>query len=737
MAKRSRLATVGAPVSCLAALAGSVIGGVPTAHASTSTPSWRTYVEAPKSPNVKPVSAKVLSGNVTNPRGITTAGSGTTTLTVGRNGKPATILLDYGKDVSGTPWVNVRRYGNSGSLPSLQLAFSETREYLYSAGNATLADAAAAGDSTITVAPLSGGFGGPKPLTFAVGDTIMVGDVSDTIAGVSGTTITLTTPLAHAVAAGAAVTSTPGELTGDSANNNYPRSEPVSITATRAQLTGGFEGGQRYEAITLSAPGTVELSGAGIIFQAYRATAAQYQGYFESSSNELNTIWYDGAYTEQLDMQPPGQGVPGQIVTTPLIFDGAKRDRGVWSGDIAVEGQGVLDSLGTNGSEYIKQSLLRLITATTPGSPLFSQTDNKTESPSLWGQSYSSWTLDSAVEYFKDTGDVSFAQQVLPALEGQIAYDATVTNANGLITCSGFGGDGCVDWDFYDSFGSKPLKNGVNAEFNIIYYRTLQDMAYLENALGNTAQADAYTATAATVKAAINADLWNPTTGAYDESEGARGVIGQDANSLALLYGVAPPDDDASIVAALKSLWGPHGSAAYSANADASPLISPYMTGYEVEALYAIGDSTDAQALIKLTWNQMINKHNSNYTGAFWENLEPDGTIQDNTISMAHGWSSGTTPALTSYVLGVQPTDAGYRTFSVAPQFSGLRWAKGKVPTPYGQIAVSWKKTGNHSYSLSVTAPPGTTATVTLPGGSKVWIHGGNAGTSKTFAASA
>ena len=55
---------------------------------------------------------------------------------------------------------------------------------------------------------------------------------------------------------------------------------------------------------------------------------------------------------------------------------------------------------------------------------------------------------------------------------------------------------------------------------------------------------------------------------------------------------------------------------------------------------------------------------------------------------------------MTSYVLGVQPVDPGYATFTVAPHFGSLTWAKGAVPTPYGQIFVSWVKKGA-SYSLN------------------------------------
>ena len=130
-------------------------------------------------------------------------------------------------------------------------------------------------------------------------------------------------------------------------------------------------GGFRFEAITLSTPGTIVLSGAGVQFGGgYLATPSDYQGYFESSSGALNTMFYDGAYTEQTDMQPAGTNG----ATQPSVLDGAKRDRAIWSGDLGIEGQGIADTLGSNGNDYVKQSLLTLITSSPQGGGLNADT---------------------------------------------------------------------------------------------------------------------------------------------------------------------------------------------------------------------------------------------------------------------------------------------------------------------------------------------------------------------------
>jgi Bacterial alpha-L-rhamnosidase C-terminal domain/Bacterial alpha-L-rhamnosidase 6 hairpin glycosidase domain len=683
------------------------------AQAGAGRPGWQSYLEQPKSSNVMPVSATVLSGSVSNARGLTSHGGGATTLTVTASDQPAVILLDYGEDVEGMPYINVKSYSSAGASPAVSLAFTEAKGYLRTPGSSTLAAAAAAGATAITVQPGTS----RSPLTFAAGDTVTIGSPAETdhIVSVSGATLMLKTPLTQDHAAGAAVTSTPGAITGDSAFQ--PRSVSLAVTSA-SQLTSGFMGGFRFEAVTLDTPGTLVLNGAGVQFAGgYLATPADYQGYFESSSTEFNKMYYDGAYTEQTDMQPAG--ING--ATQPSVLDGAKRDRAIWSGDLGIEGQGIADTLGSNGSNYVKQSLLTLITSSQQGGGLNADTLFRT---GPYSNSYSSWTADAATEYYRNTGDTAFAQQILPWLEGQLAYDATLTNSDGLIVTGAqiSTTNGGYDWDFYDG-----AKTGVVTAFNDLYYRTLRDVAYIEANLGNAAKADAYNQTADQVKNAINANLFNSAAGTYYLSESDHTTFAQDANALSVLFGIAPAGKVPGILSALKTLWGPHGSEPFSAGSSYSNLISPFITAFEVEADYQAGDTADAEHLLALSWDQMLDPQNPFYTGTFWENIGPDGTATESRTSLSHGWASGPTPIMTGYVLGVQPVDPGYATFTVTPHFGRLDWAKGAVPTPFGQILVSWATTGG-SHVLTVRAPAGTAGSVAV-GGFHATVKGGTART--------
>ena len=51
-------------------------------------------------------------------------------------GDPATVLLDYGVEVEGTPYLDVESY--SGATPVVSLAFSESRTYLRTPGSGAI-----------------------------------------------------------------------------------------------------------------------------------------------------------------------------------------------------------------------------------------------------------------------------------------------------------------------------------------------------------------------------------------------------------------------------------------------------------------------------------------------------------------------------------------------------------------------------------------------------------------------
>lgn len=68
-------------------------------------------------------------------------------------------------------------------------------------------------------------------------------------------------------------------------------------------------------------------------------------------------------------------------------------------------------------------------------------------------------------------------------------------------------------------------------------------------------------------------------------------------------------------------------------------------------------------------------------------------------------------------VLGLEPDESapGYKHFFVRPQPGGsLTWARGGIHSVRGPIQIAWRKTGE-TFSLDLTVPPNTTATVFVP----------------------
>jgi alpha-L-rhamnosidase len=258
--------------------------------------------------------------------------------------------------------------------------------------------------------------------------------------------------------------------------------------------------------------------------------------------------------------------------------------------------------------------------------------------------------------------------------------------------------------------------DGVVTFYNALYYKTLVNASQLATALGYTTIAATYAQDAANVKAQINAQLYDPSTGAYDISTTDRGSVAQDANSAVILYGIAPGSRQAGIVAAMtKALSTPAGDLSVSSPVPASSnqIISPFIGSSDVDARFLAGDTAGALELLTDEWGPMTTGPDG---GSMWEKLAADGTIDGGGTSLAHAWSTGPTSALTSYVLGVTPTSAGYATWRIAPQPGNLSWVEGAVPTPHGDITVKWASS-KAGFKIAIQTPDRTRGTIALPAG--------------------
>ena len=184
-----------------------------------------------------------------------------------------------------------------------------------------------------------------------------------------------------------------------------------------------------------------------------------------------------------------------------------------------MEGPTVYDSLGTNGDDYLKQSILLLgsyqLSSGFVTGCLAPQSPVHTGPPipgttACYSASYSMYFTPDLADYYRATGDLAFAQQEFPIVQRELGWNASQVNSQGLLVTDSSDGQ---DWDWYDA-----TKTGAVTEYNALYYDNLIEGAYLARETGHSDLATQYTNQAAALRTAINTNLFNSHTGVYDLS---------------------------------------------------------------------------------------------------------------------------------------------------------------------------------------------------------------------------
>jgi len=490
----------------------------------------------------------------------------------------------------------------------------------------------------------------------------------------------------------------------------------VSTTVSGTAITISLDNQQIASLNSSSFPSGATAYPAGTVgFREYAGEEADFSDLSVTSSSG-STLFSSplNASSDLSDFAVPGTNA------LPSILDGAKRDRAVWVGDMNVEGPTVYYS--TDQTQYLKGALELLgsyqlssgfITGDLPPQTALHTGADESGTTGTYSASYSTYWVLGLGSYYLYTGDTAFVEQEWPVVEAELAWNASQVDSRGLMVTNSSDG---ADWDYYDGD-----KTGEVTEYNLLYYKALLDGAMLATAAGQTAQAATYTQQAAALKTAINTYLFDSSTGLYYISDTETTGVAQDANSLAVLYGVAPAADDTSILADVKTdLWtNQYGPMPFTSGTGYSQTISPYISGYELDARLATDDTADAETLMETLWGNMI-ASGPDDTGTMWENVASDGDPGfGGSSSLSHGWSSTPASALSGYMLGIQPVTPGYATWLVQPEPGDLSWAEGQAPTPYGDLQVSWAgESGVGQFSMQVTAPSGTSGTIAIPVGS-------------------
>lgn len=251
------------------------------------------------------------------------------------------------------------------------------------------------------------------------------------------------------------------------------------------------------------------------------------------------------------------------------------------------------------------------------------------------------------------------------------------------------------------------------------------------------------------IKQAINGNLWDPAQGLYydnDTIQTPESVHPQDGNSWAIIAGIADSERAAQISQNLYNRWiRPYGAPA----PEAGPTISPFATGFELQAHYLAGFPERAEELISFMWADFMLDDPRMTNSSFIEGYSTNGSLHyapygnDARISYAHGWASSPTSSLTFYTAGLQVTGPAGKTWEVRPRIGMLKEISAGYQTPLGEFSAEWAVGEDGSLTGSFSTPGGTSGSVVLPHtGSKPILYGpdgqqckasSTSGTTQTF----
>ncbi|RDW76790.1 uncharacterized protein DSM5745_06782 [Aspergillus mulundensis] len=507
-----------------------------------------------------------------------------------------------------------------------------------------------------------------------------------------------------------------------------------TYTMPRAKLRGGF----RY--LTLFLPYsasnstltitnvTLELS-----FQPTWSNLRAYQGYFDSSDSLLNRIWYAGVWTLQSNSISGDSGMRTPSPNTldgwdnievisdqdTVLVDGAKRDRLIWTGDMGTALPSVFVSTGELKSA---RSALAVIFA--------NQADNgqfpKAGPPNaqLNSDTYHLWQLIGTYNYLLYSGDTAFVVDHWPQFIKGLNRSLSLLSPNGIVKVTAE-----RDWGRF-TYGAE------RASASILLYRALTGGAAMASWLSDSITGnwtEYYNDQAQTLKTAIMEHLWDDSVGAFKDSPDSV-LYPQDANSLALAYGVITPNSNSSqaerISDYLTTNWTPIGPSC----PELPDNVSPFISSIELDAHFKAGRPDRALTLIRDLWGWYLDHENGTqsttpegYTvDGTWEyRLERSYTKGSPYLSHSHGWSSGPTSTLTEYMLGLRVTKPAGEEWVLSPAaFTELDKFEGGFTTSYGKFSASVKVDGKVA-RVEWNTPRGTKGVVDLPGHEPFRVRGG------------
>lgn len=219
-----------------------------------------------------------------------------------------------------------------------------------------------------------------------------------------------------------------------------------------------------------------------------------------------------------------------------------------------------------------------------------------------------------------------------------------------------------------------------DAILNFFFILAMEKLSVVFDYCGQRIISKKYYSQAEATRKAAHKMFWNAKEKSYVTYSGHQAIekhYAEMTQALALLAGVPDSKDADALRNRLSEPdngWVP---------------ISLGMTIYKYEAILNGSVETGGRSLKMITslWQKMI------YDGAttFWETIKGHADF-NGAGSLCHGFSTVPAYIYQAYILGVKPIDPGFSSFVVRPIFGNLTWASGKIPTPAGDIEISWEK---------------------------------------------
>jgi len=292
-------------------------------------------------------------------------------------------------------------------------------------------------------------------------------------------------------------------------------------------------------------------------------------------------------------------------------------------------------------------------------------------------------------DYWRHTGDDQTVRSLLPGIHSVLNWFALYQNDEGLLAKLPYWK--IVDWAEEWTLGCPPgAMGGVSAVINLQYVTALVAAAELGDLFNRKDEAAAQRDAASRIKTFVNQHCWREEEGLYVDQPGGD-EVSELGNAWAIISGVAAPDRAQLVGTNLKA----------STRLTKATLYGRF---YVFRALSQAGMYQHAETFFDW-WTLMLDSDLTTWPEEPWL-----------ARSFCHAWSSTPLYEFLAEVLGVKPAAPGFKDVLIAPQISGLSWARGLVPTPLGEIKVEWEYT-DERFSITFVLPEGVRATLLLPDG--------------------